>query len=278
MVAGRCRQFRGNSILARLPDHYYQFVKQLERPGKRVHDEPDPSDLLDYRLADKETGRVERVTDTPIPVWYPTQCDTQIWGGEGLPRIFYKYRTFFGAYTPRIHHPNLFDTVMYSEILDKHMKLVMTESAMMQVDDAEGFDNYLLKTPVEDFKSRLALRLRRKLLISLAKEDYFPDDPEKHKYIKEKYKDYVVPLEEAEYHGLEIKEAVTKLKIDEQKGRETIPLKVLYAEALLNELKERAAAGEIEIEPKKEGIMGSITGLFGKKESPTTEPNPHPKR
>jgi large subunit ribosomal protein L28 len=249
-------------------------LKELEKPGRRVHDEPDPSDLLDYKTADKKTGRIERVTDTPIPVWYPINCDTQIWGGEGLPRTFFKYRTFYGQYTARAKYPNLFDTVMYSEILDKYMKVTMTEGAMMQVDEAQGFDNYLLKTPVQDFKSRLALRLRRHLLIALAKETYYPDDDEKRNYIKEKYKEFVIPLEEAEFVGLTISEATTKIKIDDQKKKEVIPLKVLYAEALVQELKEKAATGELEVQHKSKkdfSVMGSIAGLFGKKDSPTSD-------
>ena len=267
-ITGRSRTFRGNSYLARLPDHYYRFLTQLEKPGKRVHDVPQASDLLDYKLADSETRRVERVPDTPLTVVYPTQSEEQIWGGEGVIKGFFKYRTFYGFYRPQLLFPTLFNTVVYSEILDKYMRIILTEGAMMQIDECEGFDNYLLKTPVQDFKSKLALRLRRQLLISLAKKNYYPNDPQKHKFVQDKYKDFVVSLEEAEFSGLTIPEATTKLKIMEAEKKKTIPLKVILAQKLVEDLKEKAASGEIEVKTKEgSSLKESITGLFGKKTS-----------
>lgn len=57
-LAGRKPAFAGFSYLARLPEHYYQYLMQLQQPGERVHDVKEESDLLDYKLADKETLRV----------------------------------------------------------------------------------------------------------------------------------------------------------------------------------------------------------------------------
>jgi len=271
-LTGRAKVFRGNSFLARLPDHYINYLAQLERPGKRIHDEQEPSAILDYKMVNKSTQRIERVPDTPVNVVYPEEADKQIWGGEGVVKGFFKYRTFYGVYAPNLLYPTLFDTVQYSEILDTYMKVTMTEGALMQVDECHGFDYYLLKTPVQDFKSRLALRLRRKLLMSLAMENYHPNDPVKREYVKEKYKEFVIPLEEAEYTGLTVNEAVTQLKVKEGQVRQTIPLKVIYAEKLMEELKEKAETGEIEVEEKKDSMLGSLTGIFKKssKEDKTT--------
>lgn len=62
------------------------------------------------------------------------------------------------------------------------------------VDENHGFDNYILRTPVEDFKSQLALDLRRKMLVALAKKDFHHNDPEKQKYVLEKYKEFIIPV------------------------------------------------------------------------------------
>lgn len=104
--------------------------------------------------------------------------------------------------------------------------------------------------------------------MSLSKQDYWKGNKEKQQYVKEKYKEFVIPLEEAEFQGLNISEATTKVKIMQNSQRQTIPMKVRFAEELLQELKDRAAAGDIELDPKKDSgpsFMGSISGLFGKK-------------
>lgn len=184
-------------------------------------------------------GYSERVNDPPIDVVYPKEADEGIWGGEGVVKGFVKERNFNGLYYSKWWWPKLFLSVHYSEILDKYMKVVVTERTNVLVDKCQGFDNYLLRTPVEDLKSRLALRLRRKMLISLAREDYYPDDPKMHQYIKEKYADCVVPLEEAEWFGLTTTEALTKLKATEalELAEQNRPLKELYTMQLLEQIK-----------------------------------------
>ena len=86
------------------------------------------------------------------------------------------------------------ETIVYSEILDKYMKVVVTNRLLNLVDQAQGFDNYILRTPIEDFKSKLALDLRRKMLVALAKRDYHHNNPDKHRYVFEKYKDVTVSV------------------------------------------------------------------------------------
>jgi len=74
------------------------------------------------------------------------------------------------------------------------MKITVTARLLQLVDDAQGFDNYILRTPIEDFKSQLALDLRRQMLIALAKRDYHQNNPDKHRYVLEKYKDVTLPV------------------------------------------------------------------------------------
>ena len=91
--------------------------------------------------------------------------------------------------------PNLQKTILYSEILDTYMSTIVTERTLRLIDQMNGFDNYILKTPIQDFKtSQLALDLRRKLLVTLAKQEYHLNNREKHDYIKERYRDCVIPV------------------------------------------------------------------------------------
>lgn len=50
-------------------------------------------------------------------------------------------------------------------------------------------------------------KLKRELLIALAKEDYYHNDPDRHDYIRRKYAKFVIPLDEAEWVGLDLNEA-----------------------------------------------------------------------
>ena len=57
-LAGRLAAFSGMNPQARLPDHYYKYLMELEQPGERVHDVKEAADILDYKIVDKETLRM----------------------------------------------------------------------------------------------------------------------------------------------------------------------------------------------------------------------------
>lgn len=78
--------------------------------------------------------------------------------------------------------------------MDDYFKVVITYRTKDAINELLGFDNYILRTPVQDLKSQFGLDLRREMLIKLAKKDYYPNDPEKFKMIEEKYKDCVIPV------------------------------------------------------------------------------------
>lgn len=206
----------------------------------------------------------ERVNDPLIDVVYPKQADEGIWAGEGVVKGFVKERNFGGLYKSTWWHPNFYSSIHYSEILDKYMTVIVTEKTNVLVDKHEGFDNYLLKTPVQDLKSRLALRLRRKLLLSLARGDYYPNDEKMHQYIKEKYAEFVIPLEEAQWIGLSESEALTKLKADEalKLAQQNRPLKELFTQELLQKIKDASSSTSAKTTSKTTELFGS---LFKKK-------------
>lgn len=180
----------------------------------------------------------------------------------------------------KVWFPKLIRSVLYSEILDDYFKVVITYKTKDSINELKGFDNYILKTPVQDLKSQFGLDLRRQMLIRLAKKDYYPENAEKFAMIEEKYKEHVIPvsglwptggrcsitefrssskfdasdlirsnsftldslprtqLEEAEWFGLPENSAIFKQLNLEQKSRKVMPLKVAYAEQLVQELTE----------------------------------------
>lgn len=65
---------------------------------------------------------------------------------------------------------------------------------MSAIEDAQGFDSYILETPVQDLHSQLALNLRRKMLIALAKQDFHHENPNRKAKVYEKYKQFIIPV------------------------------------------------------------------------------------
>lgn len=68
----------------------------------------------------------------------------------------------------------------------------MTDRTLKLIHDNYGFDHYLLKTPACDLKSKLALKLKKKILEELLNNcSTYKDQPEKQKEIYEEYKSYL---------------------------------------------------------------------------------------
>ncbi|XP_023243240.1 39S ribosomal protein L28, mitochondrial-like isoform X2 [Centruroides sculpturatus] len=239
------------------PEHYKCFLQELMKPSTPVHYKYDPRKW--YK--DPETGEIKRVQNEPIPVIYPKDADNGIWGGEGIIKGYKKKH----RYHTRIAHwwiPQLIRTIVYSEILDKYMRVTVTPRTLKLIDDHYGFDNYILKTPVQDLKSQLALDLRRLMLLTLVRREMYPDDPEKQEKIYKKYEAFIIPEEEAEWFGLSLRDAFEK-QISIEKSVKPVPLKQIYRKELFEKLKEM----KIEEEASKESSSGSWLSnikLFGR--------------
>ena len=136
--------------------------------------------------------------------------------------------------------PKLHFGIVYSEILDKHLEIVMTERAQRLIDEAFGLDNYLLKTEVNEIYSHMGLKLKRELLLTLinAEEELYPNEPAKQNEMLDKYKDFIWPFEEADWHGLSLAEALHKAHtIDRIEEEASIrPKKEEYRELVLEKL------------------------------------------
>ncbi|KFQ02386.1 hypothetical protein N330_07485, partial [Leptosomus discolor] len=136
--------------------------------------------------------------------------------------------------------PQLFERQFYSEILDATLTITVTMRTLDLIDQAYGFDFYILKTPKADMCSKLGMDLKRTMLLRLARRDpkLHPDDPARREAVYNKYREFVIPEEEAEWVGLSLEEAIEKQRLLEKK--DPVPLFKVYAEELVNQLKEQA--------------------------------------
>lgn len=142
--------------------------------------------------------------------------------------------------TTKLWRPKVLKLIFYSEILDQYYALTCTRRTLELIEDAKGFDNYILKTHEVDLKSDIGMQLKREMLIRLAKKEaeLYPEDKQKQEIIYNRYKEFVIPLEEAEWVGLKPWEAVNKQKKIEEvnQRKEIIPLKQVFAEETIEKL------------------------------------------
>ncbi|XP_063790269.1 large ribosomal subunit protein bL28m isoform X2 [Pseudophryne corroboree] len=202
-------------IYARLPAHYLNSLNDTEKPTP-VHWKPHG---LKYRINPK-TGQKERVQDVPILPYFPPSANEGLWGGEGWVSGFrYANNDKLSTRLKCVWKPQLFTRQLYSEILDKTFSIEVTMGTLDLIDAAYGFDFYILKTPKRDLCSKLGMDLKRAMLLRLATKDQklYPNDPVKREQIYNKYKAFEIPLEEAEWVGLSLEEAVEKQRLLEKK-------------------------------------------------------------
>ena len=73
-----------------------------------------------------------------------------------------------------------------------------------------GLDYYLLETPVNEVYATNLLKLKRCILLAMARETLYPDDPVRRKEVLDKYEKFRMPEEIADWHGLPIYEVNQK--------------------------------------------------------------------
>lgn len=206
-------------IYSRLPKHY---IKSLEpKEPTPVHWKPLG---VQYR-ANPVTGQKERVQDVPIPIYYPPHSQDGLWGGEGWISGFrYANDDKLSTRLRKTWKPQLFKRELYSEILDHKFTITVTARTLDLIDAAFGFDFYILQTSKEDLNSKLGMDLKRAMLLRLARKntELYPDDPDKREKVYNKYKQFEMPEEEAEWFGLNLEEAVEKQRQLEKKEPEPV--------------------------------------------------------
>ncbi|MBZ3879630.1 39S ribosomal protein L28, mitochondrial [Sciurus carolinensis] len=260
----RLQQRQG--LCARLPAHFLRSLEDAPPPAP-VHYRPHGAR---FRL-NPASGQRERVEDVPIPVHYPPESQQGLWGGEGWI-LGYRYVNGdkLSKRVKKVWKPQLFRRELYSEILDKRFSVTVTMRTLDLIDEAYGFDFYILKasrglpaagkkldrvgwqggwgpavstwshTPKEDLCSKFGMDLKRGMLLRLARQDpeLHPDDPERRAAIYDKYKGFAIPEGEAEWVGLTLEEAMEKQRLLEEK--DPVPLFKVFVEELVEQLRQQA--------------------------------------
>ncbi|XP_018309390.1 39S ribosomal protein L28, mitochondrial isoform X2 [Mycetomoellerius zeteki] len=221
-------------IGAELPKEYKKFWKEwkLQQPAAVHYIKKEG-----IFERNEETEEIHLVQNVPLPLIYPKEIDDGIWGGEAIVQGF-KKKGRFKRRVPHFWIPNLNKSVVYSEVLDTYMRVVITQRALRLIHENYGFDHYLLKTPACDLRSLLTLKLKRQILIALADKTLYLNDPKKHTEVYAKYEQYLSAYtrEEIEWYGLTYKEACKKwMKLNEKPPQ---PLKIQYRSELIAKLKE----------------------------------------
>ncbi|XP_058013344.1 large ribosomal subunit protein bL28m isoform X1 [Ahaetulla prasina] len=224
-------------ILARLPPHYLRALREEAAvPPPAVHWRPPAGEYA------RHPGPLEGVRQqvVPVPVYFPPESQEGLWGGEGCVAGYrYAHDDKLSRRLKKMWKPQVFNREFYSEILDKKLKIAVTMRTLEQIDKVFGFDFYILKTPKSELCSKLGMDLKRTLLLRLARKDpsLHPDDPAKREAVYNKYKEFVIPEEEAEWIGLSLEEAVEKQRVLEKK--DPVPLFRVYAEELILHLQKQ---------------------------------------
>lgn len=233
---------------SKLPEAYRKFYEEWIAPQSPVHYINDPDKWKRNSL----TGEVTPVQNVPIPVRLPKEAHTGIWGGEGVILGFIQPTSKRNLYikpdiTSKWWVPTLFRSVVYTEILDKRLSVIVTKRTINLVMDHKGFDNYLLETPANDLKSLLALKLKKKMLLALFDKTLYPEDPAKQELIYNKYKHHLENYnkEDLQWYALSIGEAVKKMHEIED-AVEPTPLKQQFRAELIEELKYMAETKELD--------------------------------
>ncbi|CAH1953912.1 unnamed protein product [Acanthoscelides obtectus] len=254
-------------LATRLPEAYKKFYKEwkLTEPTA-VHYIPETGKWKRNDI----TGEVFPVQNVPLPVIYPPEANNHIWGGDGVIQGF-QSRASDVRRVPHFWVPVLKRTVVYSEVLDKYLSVIVTERAISLINSNYGFDHYLLKTPACDLKGLLPLRLKRKILQELQKGcPSYADKPEKQSEVLHRFENYLsaYTAEEIEWYGYSLHEAlrILKQRIEEEERSKVVPLKHMYRAQLIEKLK--AASLSEMVDNKAEEISSGESGSWLQKINP----------
>ncbi|XP_076046362.1 mitochondrial ribosomal protein L28 [Oratosquilla oratoria] len=240
----------------RLPEHYLKFCYDWKYgPKTAVHYIPEEGNLKIGK-----NGQIEQVQNVPIPTKIPKELHDGIWGGEEVIKGFQK-RKRLRRKVPHYWVPTLKSAVLYSEVLDKYMEVVVTERTLKLIDQHYGLDSYLLETSPRDLMSELALGIKREILLALSKKTLYPDNVGKQKELLEKYKDFIIPEEEAEWYGLPMRQALRKLRHLDREANQPVALKHNFRKDFFQYLKENKDSLVSVEETKKEEESGPAAWL-----------------
>ncbi|CAK8683949.1 unnamed protein product [Clavelina lepadiformis] len=234
-------------IYKRLPSFWREQYEE-KMPLIHQHEEqgtPRPQHGGLWKVGEK--GEPERVENIPLKVYYPPESKKGIWGGEGwvIGAKYTRPNHKLNRRYDKIWKPIVMHRTIYSEILDRDVSMTVTPLTLDMIDEAYGFDAFVLKTPVVQLQE-FGSKLKREMLLTLARKDtdLYPNNHEKRDKIYTKYQKYVISEEEASWVGLTLREAMHKQwDIEKAAGKHgPVPLLDLYTKELKEKI--RLESGE----------------------------------
>ena len=153
----------------KLPGHYKDFYLEWRKgPQLAIHYQEKEGKYVKDKF-----GVVQHVQNVPIPIIYPQEFHQGLWGGEGVIKGLIepeKQRHYPNPRRPKCKYwfPKLELGVVYSQVLNLHIQMPMTLRGRRLVDQHNGFDSYLLETPVNEVYAWDLLKIKREILLKLA--------------------------------------------------------------------------------------------------------------
>jgi len=239
------------SIVHRLPEHYKRRYWATMVISEKMPVHWKTGDQR-YVWDDHRNVWIEQ-EEYPIEPIYPPEADKGLWGGEGVVKGYYESPPFLKKkilprlWIPKFWYPELSSHVFFSEILNRYMRIIVTQRTLNLIDAAGGFDFYILKTSDIDLCSKLGNKLKREMMLTIAKSSFSGYSTEQQALLVEKYKDFIIPEEEAKWVGLSLNEACAKLQ-DIEFTAAKIPKKFVFEQRLIAELQSGTADTEIAVQ------------------------------
>ncbi|VDN96944.1 unnamed protein product [Rodentolepis nana] len=219
-------------VIQRLPEFYKKNYLKRFTPITNVsyfEDDGEP-----YTRASNNALYPKEHFDVPPKVIFPEESQRALWGGEGIVTGFIEVKRT-GTRVPKTWGPELRQHLFHSEVLERWMMIIVSLTALKQIERMKGLDFYLLKTPENEINSRLGLHIKREILMKLVDPEFQRSKPD----IAAKYANFVIPREEAEWVGLTLDEAIKKqMKIEYEKQRleASVPKKITLSKTLIERL------------------------------------------
>uniref|UniRef100_A0A0X3PWF9 Large ribosomal subunit protein bL28m n=1 Tax=Schistocephalus solidus TaxID=70667 RepID=A0A0X3PWF9_SCHSO len=133
-------------VISRLPEHYKRRHLRSRLPATIKYiqgsDEPWKRAASDNALYPSEA--FELAPD----VLFPEDSQNALWGGEGIVRGFIELKRTHTR-CPKTWGPDLRQHIFYSEILDRWMIILVSVTALKQIENLKGIDNYILESRLQ---------------------------------------------------------------------------------------------------------------------------------
>lgn len=182
-----------------------------------------------------------------LTVRYTKDVLNGLWGGEGIVEgLKHPGGRKWKEVHSRMWRPATHVKTFWSEVLEREITTTVSARTLRLIDEAFGFDNYILKTPEFELCSTFGATLKREMLLRLLNKDnkMYVSDPETREKVYERYKEFMMPKEEAEWIGLSLREAMKKQwELEKKQGvHDPVPLLQVYTEELKRSMEAEKSA------------------------------------